>query len=53
MHTHFASGPSFIATGLNVVIFLTLWRLVWHHVAANSKSQTMQTFATAALYQGG
>ena len=52
MHTHFASGPSFIATGLNVLVFLTLWRLVWHHVAGRSTSPFVQSFATAALYQG-
>lgn len=53
MHTHFASGPHFVTTGLNVLIFLTLWRLVWHHVAANSKGSTVNALASAALYQAG
>jgi len=53
MHTHFASAPMFLATLLNVLIGLTLWRLVWHHVAANTKSPTVNALASAALYQAG
>lgn len=52
MHTHFASGPTFIATGLNVLIFFSAWRLIWHHVAARSTSPLVQSLAAAALYQG-
>lgn len=53
MHTHFASAPMFLVTLLNVLIGLTLWRLVWHTAAANSKSPTVNALASAALYQAG
>lgn len=51
MHTHFSSGTTMIANGLNVVIFLGFWRLVWLHVA-KSQNPTLQALAGAALFQG-
>ncbi len=43
----------FIANGLNVLLFLTLWRLVWFHVARKFKSPVVQSLSRAAFFQAG
>ncbi len=53
MHTHHGSGQMFLATGLNVLLFLTFWRLAWHAVASRSKSPMVQALAKAAFAQAG
>lgn len=51
MHTHFGSGTSFIMTGLNVLLFLTFWRLAWFHVARLTSSPMITALASAANFQ--
>lgn len=54
MHTHFGSATMFLATLLNVLLGLTLWRLVWAHVLASSKApSSLRGLARAALFQSG
>lgn len=43
----------FIANGLNILLFLTFWRLVWHYVASKTKSPAVQAIAKAAFVQAG
>ena len=52
MHTHFASGTSMIMTGLNVLLFLTFWKLVWH-AAARTGNPTLKALSGAAFFQAG
>lgn len=54
MHTHFGSATMFLATLLNVLLGLTLWRLVWAHVLAGRRSPVwLRGLARAALFQSG
>ena len=53
MHTHHGSGQMFLANGLNVLLFLTFWRLAWHFVASRTSSPTVQSLAKAAFVQAG
>lgn len=43
----------FLANGLNVLLFLTFWRLAWHYVSCHTKSPMVQSLAAAAYVQGG
>lgn len=54
MHTHFGSATMFLATLLNVLLGLTLWRLVWAHALAWPKApRWLRGLARAALFQSG
>lgn len=53
MHTHHGSGQMFLANGLNVLLFLTFWRLAWHAVASRTSSPTVHALARAAFVQAG
>lgn len=50
MHTHFRSWTMFVSNGLNILLFLTFWRLVWLH-AGRSSNPTVKALAGAALFQ--
>lgn len=50
MHTHFRSWTAFVSQGLNILLFLTAWRLAWLH-AARSSNPTVKALAGAALFQ--
>lgn len=43
----------FIANGLNILLFLTVWRLAWHWVASHSNNSMIQSLAKAAFVQAG
>lgn len=53
MHTHHGSGQLFLANGLNVLLFLTFWRLFWHFAASTFKAPAVQALARAAYVQAG
>ncbi len=53
MHVHHGSGQMFIATGLNVLLFLTVWRLAWHYLATKVPHPAVQSLARAAFVQAG
>jgi hypothetical protein len=50
MHTHFGSATLGLAAFLSVLLFGTLWRLVWFH-GVTSKNPTIAGLARAALVQ--
>lgn len=43
----------FLTTGLNVLLFLTFWRIGWHAVASRTSSPTLHALARAAFVQAG
>ena len=43
----------FITNGINILLFLTFWRLAWHAVASNIKHPAAQALARAAFVQAG
>lgn len=53
MHTHHGSGQMFLVNGLNVLLFLTLWRVSWFHIGRKFKSPLIQSLAKAAFVQAG
>lgn len=50
MHTHHMSGNMFLANGLNILLFLTIWKLAWFHVARLT-GPTGRALASAAFFQ--
>lgn len=50
MHTHFRSWTTLVSNGLNILLFLTFWRIAWLH-AARSDNATVKALAGAALFQ--
>lgn len=54
MHTHFGSGTQFLTTGLNVLLFLTFWRLAWFHIPKLfNNNPSVRALAGAAQFQVG
>jgi hypothetical protein len=50
MHTHFGSATLGAAAFLSVLVFGTLWRVVWFH-GVRSSNATVAGLARAALVQ--
>lgn len=50
MHTHFGA-LAFVATGLYIALWLTLWRLIAAHLASSS-NPTARNFGSAMAFQG-
>lgn len=50
MHTHFGA-LAFVGTGLYVLLFLTLWRLLAAHLAS-SGNPTARNVGSAMAFQG-
>lgn len=52
MHTHFGSGTTLLSNGLNVLLFLTFWKIVWMHLSRSS-NPTVKALSGAAFFQAG
>lgn len=50
MHTHFGSATMGAAAFLSVLLFGTLWRVLWLH-GVNSSNPTVAGLSRAALVQ--
>lgn len=56
MHTHHGSGQMFIVNGLNVLLFLTFWRLlavVVHGSRIAARYPYIAALSRAAYFQAG
>jgi peroxiredoxin family protein len=52
LHTHFGSGTTLLSNGINVLLFLTFWRLAAFHLSRSS-NPTVKAVAGAMFAQAG
>ena len=52
LHTHFGSGTTFVSNGLNILLFLTFWKLAWFHLSRTG-NPTIKALSGAAFFQAG